>query len=45
MTSYLPFETALQMLAVAYIGSVLVLFAASYIGWVVVETLEESRKV
>ncbi len=44
MTTYVPFENALQMLAVAYVVSAVVLLAASYIGWVAIETLEETRK-
>ena len=44
MTTFVPFETALQMLAVAYVVSAVVLVAASYIGWVAIETLEETRK-
>lgn len=44
MIDYIPFSTALQSLAVVYILSALVLLAASYIGWTVIETLEESGK-
>lgn len=45
MTTFVPFETALQMLAVAYLVSAVVLVAASYIGWVAIETLEGTRKL
>lgn len=45
MATYVPFETALQALAVVYAVSAIVLLAASYIGWVVIETIEESRKL
>ncbi len=45
MITFVPFETALQMLAVAYVVSAVVLLAASYIGWAVIETMEETRKL
>lgn len=45
MTTYIAFGAGLQILAVAYIVSALVLIAASYIGWAVIETIEESSKL
>jgi hypothetical protein len=45
MTTFVPFETALQMLAVTYVVSAVVLLAASYIGWATIEILEETRKL
>ncbi len=40
MTTYIPFETALRMLASSYLVSVILLLAVSYIGWVLIETIE-----
>lgn len=40
MTTYIPFETALRMFASGYLVSVILLLAVSYIGWVVIETIE-----
>lgn len=42
MTTYIPFETALRMLANAYLVSVILLLAVSYIGWVALETIEKA---
>ncbi len=40
MTTYISWETAFQILATAYAVSAIVLIAASYIGLVVLQTLE-----
>jgi hypothetical protein len=45
MIDYIPFETALRMLAAAYVASAILLLAATYIGWAVIETIEESRRL
>jgi hypothetical protein len=42
MTTYICFETALRMLVNAYLFSVVLLIAGSYIGWAVIETLEKA---
>lgn len=42
MTTYICFEAALRLLVDAYLGSVVILLAGSYIGWVVIETIEKS---
>lgn len=41
MTTYISFGSALQMLAFAYLASVVLLMAGSYICYAVIETLEE----
>jgi hypothetical protein len=41
MTTYISFETALQMLTVAYTVPALLLIVASAIGLAVIETVEE----
>ncbi len=41
MTSYVPFETGLQMLAIAHVTSVTILLAVSQVCLAVIETLEE----
>jgi hypothetical protein len=45
MATYVPFATALQSLAVVYVLSAVVLLAASYICWVLIETFEDPRKL
>lgn len=45
MTGYISFSTALEMFAVAYLVSGILLIGLSYIGWVVVEIMEESGKI
>jgi hypothetical protein len=40
MNFYIPFETALQLLTIAYLASVMLLLAASSICLVVTETIE-----
>ncbi|HEY9873172.1 MAG TPA: hypothetical protein V6D12_07035 [Candidatus Obscuribacterales bacterium] len=40
MTTYITLETALRMLANTYLASVILLLAASYIGFAVIETME-----
>jgi hypothetical protein len=45
MVTDIPFGQALQLLAVAYLASVVVLMAVSYICWVAIETLEDSRRL
>jgi hypothetical protein len=42
MTNYVFFADALQMLVQAFLGSVLLLIAASGIGWAVIETMEKA---
>lgn len=41
MTTYISFESALNILTVAYMVSVFVLILASTVGLAVIETLEE----
>lgn len=43
MTTYISFETALRMLANAYLVSVTVSLLASYIGWVLIETIQADK--
>lgn len=43
MNSYIFFETALQILVVAYLISVVLLLAASKIGLAAIETIEEAQ--
>ena len=43
MNSYIFFETALQILVVAYLISVVLLLAASKIGLAVIETVEKAQ--
>lgn len=43
MTSYITLETALRMLANTYLVSTLLLMAASYIGFAVIETIENAE--
>jgi len=45
MELYIPFSSALQTLAVTYLVSVLCIAAASYIGWVIIEIMEESSEI
>jgi len=42
MNTYIPFETALEILVIAYISSVMLLLAASNLCLAVIETLEEA---
>jgi hypothetical protein len=42
MIDTIPLTTALQMFACAYLTSGIMLFAASYICWAVIETIEET---
>jgi len=42
MTDYVFFADALDMLVQAFLGSVILLIAASGIGWAVIETMEKS---
>lgn len=44
MTTYIFFETALRMLANAYLVSAVMLLALSYIALAVIETIEESNE-
>ncbi len=41
MTTYICSETALRMLVNAYLVSVVLLIAGSYIGWAMIETIEK----
>lgn len=43
MNSYISFETALEILAIAYISSVMLLIAASNFCLAVIETFEEAN--
>ncbi|WP_277875945.1 hypothetical protein [Chroococcidiopsis sp [FACHB-1243]] len=43
MNSYIFFESALQILVVAYLISVVLLLAAAKIGLAVIETIEEAQ--
>ena len=45
MFDYIPFSSALEIFAGSYLVSVILLLAVSYIGWVVVEIMEDSGKV
>ncbi|WP_178381704.1 hypothetical protein [[Phormidium ambiguum] IAM M-71] len=45
MAPYIPFSSALQTLAVAYLVSVVLLMALSYIGWAIIEIMEESNEI
>ncbi len=42
MNPQIPFETALQFLAIAYLVSVILLLLASQIGLAIIKTLEKS---
>jgi len=42
MTTYICFETALRMLVNAYLVSVVLLIAGSYIGLAAIETIEKA---
>ncbi len=42
MTTYICFETALRMFVNAYLYSVVLLVAGSYIGLAVIETIEKA---
>jgi len=42
MNPYIPFETALELLTMAYLSSVMLLLAASNVCLAVIETLEEA---
>lgn len=45
MAPYIPFSSALQTFAVAYLVSVVLLLALSYIGWAIIEIMEESSEI
>lgn len=45
MAPYISFSSALQTLAVAYLVSVVLLMALSYIGWAIIEIMEESNEI
>lgn len=42
MTTYIPLENALWMLETAYLGSVTLLLAISYLGWVAITKIEQA---
>ncbi|MBW4637791.1 MAG: hypothetical protein KME05_06075 [Gloeocapsa sp. UFS-A4-WI-NPMV-4B04] len=44
MTTYICFETALRMLVNAYLMSVVLLAAGSYLGLTVIETIEKGSE-
>lgn len=42
MTTYITFETALRMLENAYLASVILLLAASYLGLIAIDKIEKA---
>jgi thiol:disulfide interchange protein len=45
MSAYIFFETALQILVIAYLISVVLLLAISKFGLAAIETIEEAKKI
>ncbi|MGA9380102.1 MAG: hypothetical protein WBV73_15165 [Phormidium sp.] len=45
MAPYISFSSALQTFALAYLVSVVLVLALSYIGWAIIEIMEESTEV
>lgn len=42
MTTYIPMQMAMNMISNAYLVSVIVILAVSYIGWTAIETIEKA---
>ncbi|MFB2837525.1 hypothetical protein [Floridanema evergladense] len=45
MAPYISFASALQTFALSYLVSVVLVIALSYIGWVIIEIMEESNEI
>lgn len=45
MAPYISFSSALQTFALAYLVSIVLALALSYIGWAIVEIMEESHEI
>ena len=45
MAPYISFSSALQTFTLAYLVSVVLALALSYIGWVIIEIMEESHEI